>query len=85
MNAYKKHLTIDDSQQLILTNLPFNPGQKVEVIILSEDDNETHSENIDPNETPTEQVIAGIYQGFHEAITGKTIPLEGMWEDIDGE
>ncbi len=34
MNAYKKYLTINDNQQLILSNLPFNPGQKVEVIIL---------------------------------------------------
>ncbi len=38
MNAYKKHLTIDNSQELTLTNLPFKAGQKVEVIILSEDD-----------------------------------------------
>jgi hypothetical protein len=81
MNAYKKHLTIDNSQELTLTNLPFKAGQKVEVIILSEDDNE----NIYPDETPTEKVIEGIYQGLHEAITGKTIPLEKMWEGIDAE
>jgi predicted DNA-binding antitoxin AbrB/MazE fold protein len=83
MNAYKKHLTIDNFQQLILTNLPFKPGQKVEVIILSEDDKETDNKNIDTDETPTEKIIEGIYQGLHEAITGKTIPLEQMWEGID--
>jgi hypothetical protein len=81
MNAYKKYLTIDNSQQLILTNLPFKAGQKVEVIILTED--KVELEQIDTDETPTEQVIEGIYQGLHEAITGKTIPLEQMWEDMD--
>jgi len=81
MNAYKKYLTIDNSQELTLSNLPFKAGQKVEVIILSEDDDE----KIYPDETPTEKVIEGIYQGLHEAITGKTIPLEKMWEGIDAE
>ncbi len=37
MNAYKQYLTINDSQQLILSNLPFSVGQKVEVIIIAED------------------------------------------------
>jgi negative regulator of sigma E activity len=41
MNAYKQYLTITNSQELILSNLPFNPGQKVEVIILPEEDQET--------------------------------------------
>lgn len=36
MNAYKKYATIDNSQPLVLADLPFKPGQKVEVIILIE-------------------------------------------------
>lgn len=83
MNAYKKYATIDNSQPLVLADLPFKPGQKVEVIILIEDEEETELKYIDPHETPTEQVVEGIYQGLEEALTGKTTPLEQMWEVID--
>ena len=38
MNAYKTYVTVTDSQELVLSNLPFKPGQKVEVIVLSEDE-----------------------------------------------
>jgi hypothetical protein len=37
MNAYKKYITIEDPNRVILSDLPFKPGQRVEVIILSED------------------------------------------------
>ena len=39
MNAYKTYVTVTDSQELVLSNLPFKPGQKVEVIVLAENDN----------------------------------------------
>ena len=38
MNAYKTYVTVTESQELILSNLPFKPGQKVEVIVLAEDE-----------------------------------------------
>lgn len=34
MQAYKTVVTITDPQQLILTNLPFRKGQRVEVVLL---------------------------------------------------
>ena len=37
MNAYKKYITIEDPNRVILSDLPFKPGQRVEIIILSED------------------------------------------------
>lgn len=37
MNAYKKYITIEDPNRVVLSDLPFKPGQRVEVIILSED------------------------------------------------
>ncbi|WP_375467420.1 hypothetical protein [uncultured Nostoc sp.] len=37
MNAYKKYITITDPSQLILSDLPFPVGQRVEIIILAED------------------------------------------------
>ena len=37
MRAYKTHLTVKDPKQVVLTNLPFRAGQRVEVLILQED------------------------------------------------
>ncbi len=37
MNAYKKYITIEDPNHVVLSDLPFKPGQRVEVIILAED------------------------------------------------
>lgn len=36
MNAYKKYITIEDPNHVVLSGLPFQPGQRVEVIILAE-------------------------------------------------
>ncbi|MBD6619694.1 hypothetical protein FNW02_28725 [Komarekiella sp. 'clone 1'] len=37
MNAYKTYITIEDPKQVILSDLPFQAGQRVEVIILAKD------------------------------------------------
>ena len=37
MNAYKTYITIAHPKQLVLSDLPFKPGQRVEVIILTDD------------------------------------------------
>ena len=37
MNAYKRYLTIEDPNHIVLSGLPFKPGQRVEVIILAQD------------------------------------------------
>jgi len=36
MNAYKKYITIQDPNHVVLSDLPFHAGQRVEVIILAE-------------------------------------------------
>ena len=62
MNAYKKSVIIDNPQQLVLSDLPFVAGQKVEIIILAEE-----TSNINPQleelrqkiDSATEQVLAG--------------------------
>ena len=39
MKAYKTYVTIQDPQQVVLSNVPFRVGQKVEVLVLlTEDD-----------------------------------------------
>ncbi|WP_292705006.1 MULTISPECIES: hypothetical protein [unclassified Nostoc] len=37
MNAYKKYIIITDPKQVILSDLPFQVGQRVEIIILAEE------------------------------------------------
>lgn len=38
MQAYKKYVTIKDPRKLELTDLPFRSGQRVEVVMIAEDD-----------------------------------------------
>lgn len=38
MLAYKKYVTIKDSKSLTLTELPFREGQRVEIVMISDDD-----------------------------------------------
>ncbi|NER07326.1 MAG: hypothetical protein F6K17_34540, partial [Okeania sp. SIO3C4] len=62
MNAYKKYVVIDNYQQLVLSNLPFAPGQKVEVIILAEEDNEVDGQLEELRQkidSATEQILTG--------------------------
>jgi hypothetical protein len=39
----------------------------------------------DLDDTPDDIVIEGIKQGLKEAMSGQTIPLSQMWEEIDVE
>ena len=38
MLAYKKYVTISDPAKIELNNLPFRKGQRVEVVMIAEDD-----------------------------------------------
>lgn len=38
MLAYKKYVTIEDPAKLELTGLPFRRGQRVEVVVIAEDE-----------------------------------------------
>ncbi len=46
MNAYKKYITIEDPNRVVLSDLPFKPGQRGEVIILAEDSDRAISEKL---------------------------------------
>jgi hypothetical protein len=62
MNAYKKYMTIDNPQQLVLSDLPFVAGQKVEIIILAEETNNINTQLEELRQkidSATEQVLAG--------------------------
>lgn len=38
MFAYKKYVTIKDPENLVLKKLPFRSGQRVEIVIIAEDE-----------------------------------------------
>ena len=37
MRVYRTHLTVKDPKRVVLTDLPFRAGQRIEVLILRED------------------------------------------------
>ncbi len=37
MEAYRTFLTVVDPRQIILEDVPFQPGQRVEVLVISQD------------------------------------------------
>lgn len=41
MLAYKQHVTIIDPAKMELTNLPFRKGQRVEVVMIAEDEDKS--------------------------------------------
>ncbi len=81
MKAIEATATINEKGELSLDqSLNITKPQRVRVIVLISEDNDT-----DFYETPTDIIEEGIYQGIQEALSGKTIPLEKMWEGIDVE
>jgi hypothetical protein len=43
MQAYRTHIVIKNPHRVTLSNLPFHPGQHVEVLFLSHEENNTTS------------------------------------------
>ena len=37
MNAYRTWLTIDDPKRVVLSDVPFPPGQRVEILVVEAD------------------------------------------------
>ncbi len=37
MIAYRRYVTIKESKQIVLSDVPFEPGQRVEVVVIAED------------------------------------------------
>ncbi len=38
MIAYRQYATVQESKQIVLSDLPFQPGQRVEVVVIAEDE-----------------------------------------------
>jgi hypothetical protein len=56
---------------------------QVRVIVLVPE--EAESEEIDPDDTPIEEIKASLRRALHQAKTGQRLPLSQMWEGIDAE
>jgi hypothetical protein len=56
---------------------------QVRVIVLVPE--EAEAEEIDPDDTPIEEIKASLRRALHQAKTGQRLPLSQMWEGIDAE
>ncbi|MBD2579203.1 hypothetical protein [Oscillatoria sp. FACHB-1406] len=75
MKAIETTATINERGELTLDRaLETTKPQRVRVIVLISEENEE-----DADDTSLEIIMEGIYEGFQEALTGKTIPLSEIW------
>jgi hypothetical protein len=56
---------------------------QVRVIVLVPE--EAESEEIDPDDTPIEEIKASLRRALHQAKTGQTRPISELWDRIDAE
>ncbi|NJL82624.1 MAG: hypothetical protein HC890_06070 [Chloroflexaceae bacterium] len=81
MKAIETTAIINEQGQLSLDRpLEIREPCRVRVIVLIPEESE-----IDPDDTPTEEVLEGLKQGLQEALSGQTLPLSQLWDGIDAE
>ena len=81
MKAFEVMATFNEGKQLLLDEeLDIDTPSRVKVILLVSDEDE-----IDPDDTPVDQIKASLKRALQEAKEGKRISLEQMWEGIDAE
>lgn len=84
MKAVEVTGTLDEKGQLLLDHPieNFQPS-RVRIIVLIPE--VTESAEIEPDDTPIEEVKASLRRALQEAKSGQRIPLSEMWEGIDVE
>ncbi|MGL5194258.1 MAG: type II toxin-antitoxin system RelN family antitoxin [Chroococcales cyanobacterium] len=81
MKAVEVMGKVDDKGQLLLDEpLDIKSESRVKVILLISDEDE-----LDPDDTPVEEIKASLIRALQDAKAGRRIPLEQMWEGIDAE
>jgi hypothetical protein len=82
MKAIEVTGKIDQKGNLILDEpIQTTYPHQVRVIVLVPES----TEDVDPNDTPTEEIKASLKRALHQAKTGQRLPLSQMWEGIDAE
>jgi hypothetical protein len=46
MKAYRTYVVVEDPKRVVLTNVPFNAGQRVEVLMVQEESSERLTEEL---------------------------------------
>ncbi|NJN89317.1 MAG: hypothetical protein HC840_29380 [Leptolyngbyaceae cyanobacterium RM2_2_4] len=76
MRAIKVMGTINDQGQLALDQpLEVAQNSRVEVIVLIQESSE--------DDVSKEEILSDFRQAWHEAMTGQTVPVAQLWEDIE--
>ena len=71
MNAYKTYITIEDPNNVVLSNLPFQPGQRVEVIIWTENNERAEISKKVMDLFDLTQAIPGVQEITEEEIAAE--------------
>jgi hypothetical protein len=78
MKAIETNATLTEHGQLTLDEpLTLAHHRRVRVIVLVSEDGE------DPDDTPIEEIRAGLYQGWQDVLAGRTKPVAQLWEGMD--
>lgn len=72
---------IDAHGRLVLEHLPLASGQIKVILLFPEEKNE----EIDPDNEPTHEVLAGLQRAFEEVKAGQRIPIDQIWAELDEE
>ena len=84
MKAIEITGNLDETGQLSLDHPIENfAPSRVRIIVLFPD--VTEEAEIDPDDTPIEEVKASLRRGLQDAKEGKTRPVSELWERIDAE
>jgi len=82
MKAIEVTGKIDQQGNLILDEpIETTYPHQVRVIVLFPE----QTEEVDPDDTPTEEIKASLKRALHQAKTGQTRPISELWDRIDGE
>jgi hypothetical protein len=73
MNSYQAFITIDNSQQVVLSNLPFEAGTKVEIKIQVVDEKRLASAN----------QLKALFKEIQSLPSSQTITEEEISAEID--
>lgn len=80
MKAIELTGTVDDRGNLALDEpLLVRANSRVRVIVLCAEE----STEVDPDDTPIEEVKASLKRALQEAKSGQRIPIAQMWESIN--
>lgn len=81
MKAVEVMGKVDDKGQLLLDEpLDIKSESRVKVILLISDE-----DDLDPDDTPGEEIKASLIRALQEVKAGKTRPLSELWERIEHE